>query len=37
MGPKRTKIRQTTLQHIKNTGLDKLNRNYGRNYKTGQN
>ena len=31
---KRTKIRQKTLQHIKNSDLDKLNRNYSINYKT---
>ena len=35
MGPKGTKIKQTTLPHNKNSDLDKLNRNYGRNYKTG--
>ena len=34
---KRTKIRQTILQHIKNSDLDTLNRNHGRNYNIGQN
>ena len=36
MGSKRTKNRLTILQHIKNLDLDKLNRNYGTIYKTGQ-
>ena len=37
MGLKRRKTRQIILQHIKNLDLNKLNRNYGRNYKIGQN
>ena len=36
VGLKRTKNRQTILQHIKNLDLDKLNRNYGAMYKTGK-
>ena len=37
MGARRTKNRQTIFQHIKNSNLNKSNRNYGINYKIGQN
>ena len=36
MGLKRTKTRQTTLQHVKISDFNKLNRNYGIIYKIGQ-
>ena len=37
MGLNGMKPRQVTLQHVKNSDLNKLNRNYGIKYEIGQN
>ena len=37
MGPKNSQTKHITLQHIQNSGLNELNRNYGIIYKIGQN